>query len=150
MRDIVWAIDPRRDNLDELLARVRVFAASVLEAQGIQWQLEAPVEIGRVSLDPEQRRQIFLFFKEAIHNIARHSGCRSASAVIEWSDGHLISRVRDDGRGLPLHVSQPGSLDGLGLSSLHARANQVGGRLTVETLSAGGTQLTFTVPLKRQ
>jgi signal transduction histidine kinase len=41
LSDVVWSIDPRRDNLHNLLTRVRQSAA-VLEAQGIAWSLQAP------------------------------------------------------------------------------------------------------------
>jgi signal transduction histidine kinase len=147
MRDIVWAIDPRHNDLDEVVSRVRVFASSVLEARGIQWQLDVPKDLARVKLDPEQQRQIYLFFKEAVHNIVRHSQCRTATAVVEVGDRLVVCRISDDGRGLRPELSDPTS-GRLGLAGLRARANALGGDLTVASVNGGGTTLTLTVPRK--
>lgn len=99
MRDIVWAIDPRCDDLSNLVYRIRQFASDVLEAKNIQWSFQVPPDLEKVKLEPEQRRQIFLIFKEAISNIAHHSGCKSASLTITLAHGELAAEIRDDGRG---------------------------------------------------
>jgi ligand-binding sensor domain-containing protein/signal transduction histidine kinase len=150
LRDVVWAIDPRHDTLEEVLARVRQFAAGLLEAQGIQWEFDAPSDLDGVTLDPEQRRELFLFYKEAIHNLLQHSSCRSARATIALHDGLIIAQVGDDGRGLAaddVAVSSKGN--GVGLSSLRTRADRLAGELRVTSLPDGGTELTLTFPLDK-
>src|SRR5262249_13841024 len=73
MSDIVWAINPQRDSLDDLTPRARRFANDVLAARGIRVSFAAPGDgaVRRVGLDV--RRQLFLVFKEAVNNIARHA-----------------------------------------------------------------------------
>ena len=77
MSDIVWSIDPRRDDLSSLVYRIPQFASDVLEAKGIAWDFHIPSDPGRVKLTPEQRRHIYLIFKEAINNIVRHGSLTS-------------------------------------------------------------------------
>jgi signal transduction histidine kinase len=55
---------------------VRQFASDVLDAQGINWDFQTPPELEQIKLDPEQRRHLFLIFKEALNNIARHADCQ--------------------------------------------------------------------------
>src|SRR5262249_7271664 len=79
MSDIVWSIDPRLDDLSNVVFRVREFASDLLGGAGIEWQLGAQPEFDKVKLSPQQRRQLFLIFKEAINNAARHAFCNSVA-----------------------------------------------------------------------
>jgi signal transduction histidine kinase len=89
MSDIVWSIDPRRDDLSNLALRIRQFASDVLEARKINWDFQIPQEFDKIKLNPEQRRHLFLIFKEAINNIARHANCNAARLTITV-DHHQI------------------------------------------------------------
>jgi signal transduction histidine kinase/ligand-binding sensor domain-containing protein len=144
--DIVWAIDPRRDDGASLAARVREFGASLLEPRGIAWDFQASPEAEALALDPEQRRQVLLIFKEALHNIARHSRCTAARVTIASRDGRLRAEVRDDGCGF----SEPPEGSGHGLGSMRARAGQLGGELRVHSRPGAGTVLSLDLPLRRR
>ena len=64
MSDIVWSIDPHKDDLHNVASRIRQCASDVWEAGGIDWEFKASEEIGHIKLPPEQRRHIYLIFKE--------------------------------------------------------------------------------------
>lgn len=151
-REIVWAIDPQRASLDNLAAQIRQFASDLLESQAIRWEFRVPEEMDRVKLDPEQRRQLLLIFKEALHNIERHSGCTTVSLSIALSHGCLAAEIRDDGRGfvVPAVPSSPTNGRGNGLANMRRRAAQLGGQLQVRAAPGQGTRLELTVPLKRR
>src|SRR5262249_11150114 len=78
MRDIVWAINPKRDRLVDLTRRMRGFASDILTSRNIQFEFHAPERARELKLGPEVRRDVFLIFKEAVNNIVRHSGCARA------------------------------------------------------------------------
>jgi signal transduction histidine kinase len=149
MREIVWAIDPRRDELGNLIARLRQFATDVLDAQGINWELDAPPELEQFKLDPEQRRQLFLIFKEALHNIARHADCQSVRLRLELVQQQLWGEIRDDGRGFAL-APESSSANGQGLENMKRRAAQLGGEVEIETAPGAGVCLKLRIPLKRR
>ena len=153
MRDIVWAIDPRRDDLGNVAARVRGFASDVLEPQKIRLEFQVPSELEKIKLDPEQRRHLFLIFKEAINNIARHADCRSVSLGMTVSHNHLTATICDDGCGLTkMHPPEapPNGHVGHGLENMRSRAEELGGRFNVDSSPDGGTKLTLTFPLKKR
>jgi ligand-binding sensor domain-containing protein/signal transduction histidine kinase len=151
MSDIVWSIDPRKDDLANVAMRVRQFASDILESQGISWQLEAPPEASRIKLAPEQRRHIYLICKEAINNIARHAACDSVILKIALLHDRLQIAIRDNGRGFQVnsmaenHATNRG---GNGLTNMQARAAEAGGALEIHSVPGSGTQLLANLPLK--
>lgn len=146
MSDIVWSIDPRRDDLQSLVQRVRKFAADVLEGQGIAWSFQTPEHLERVKLTPEQRRHVFLILKEAVHNAARHAGATTVRLHLAVNDHHLTTDVQDNGRGFtPGATADPTKplRTGYGLDSMRTRAEQLGGRLTIDTAPGRGTRISL-------
>jgi signal transduction histidine kinase/ligand-binding sensor domain-containing protein len=149
MSDIVWSTDPRRDDLNSVVQRVRAFASDVLEAKQIHWEFEAPAGLEKVKLGPDQRRHLFLILKEAVNNAARHSGAASAAIAITISSKALTAEIRDDGRGVACSKAADGlSRGGHGLENMRKRAMELGGTLDVVSEPGLGTRLTLSVPLK--
>lgn len=93
MSDIVWAIDPRRDDLQSLIPRIREMASEVLGASGIACDIRTPEVLKEVKLTPDQRRHLHLIFKEAITNVVRHARCTTASLTISVEDPRLIADI---------------------------------------------------------
>ncbi|HKS27410.1 MAG TPA: two-component regulator propeller domain-containing protein [Pyrinomonadaceae bacterium] len=152
MSDIVWSIDPRRDDLRNVVQRVRQFASDVLEPRGIEWTFTVPEELNRLRLDPEQRRHLYLIFKEAINNISRHAEARRVSLSISFDSRRLVCEIKDDGRGFAPKASQElpsNGRGGHGLPNMQARAREIGGSMQVDSKPGGGTVLRLTVPLRR-
>jgi ligand-binding sensor domain-containing protein/two-component sensor histidine kinase len=152
MSDIVWAIDPRRDDVRNLVFRIRQFASSLLGTKGIAWALQAPAEFDKIKLNPQQRRQLFLIFKEAINNSSRHADCNSVWLSLSIIHNQIIAEIRDDGRGMVVTSSRqpPGEEHrGHGLENIRMRAAQLGGDLTIDSSPGGGTSVRVEVPLKQ-
>jgi ligand-binding sensor domain-containing protein/signal transduction histidine kinase len=149
--DIVWSIDPSRDELADLASRVRAFGADLLEADGIAWQVDLPEGAAHVRLDPEQRRHVFLAIKEAVHNVARHAQATRASVSFRLERRALLVEVRDDGRGFTEEVvgASPPRHGGHGLPGLRSRAAALGGRLEIVSRPGEGTLLRLEAPLRR-
>lgn len=149
--DIVWSIDPSRDELADLAARVRAFGADLLEADGVAWQVDLTESAAHVRLDPEKRRHLFLAVKEALHNVARHAHATRATVSFRLEGRALQVEVRDDGRGFTEEVGGPSPprRGGHGLPSVRARAEALGGRLVILSRPGEGTLLRLEAPLRR-
>jgi signal transduction histidine kinase len=140
----IWAIDPRRDDLRSLATRIRRFAGDVLEAHGIAWSLQAPPDAEDVKLSPVERRQLYLIFKESLHNVARHSGASSVTMSLAVKSWRLSAAIRDDGVGFD-EPAEGETRHGLG--SMSARAADLGGWLTIDSAAGRGTEVRLEVPL---
>src|SRR5262249_51318768 len=78
MNDIVWAINPRRDHLSDLIQHMRRFASDVLTAAEVEFTFLAPSPQHDIKLGADMRREIFLILKESVNNAVRHSCCGEA------------------------------------------------------------------------
>jgi signal transduction histidine kinase len=146
MSDIVWSTDPRQDDAASLVARIRHFAANTLDGRRIAWSLDVPPQFEARPLDAETRRQLLLIVKEALTNVARHSGCTRASVRIETAARDVAIEIEDDGRGFaaPSNGNRAG---GHGLANMRSRAESLGGTLHVESIPATGTRIHLRVPI---
>ncbi len=151
--DMVWSIDPRRDDLASLLARLRRFGSELCESAGVHWRLEAPQGAAEIRLGTEKRRHLLLILKEALNNAIRHGRPASVSIKIEVRNGRrLVAEVRDDGCGFdPAEIAErTSSWQGYGLSSMDERARILGGKLAVDSRKGSGTRVSLSIPLARQ
>ncbi len=143
MSDVVWAIDPRRDRLTDVVSRMRRFAGDLLGPAAIDYTFEVKLPPGPLKLDPGQRRNVFLIFKEALHNVVKHAHCTRVEIVLTADSGRLRLLVEDDGQGL-----NP-QREGHGLGSMRARAAELGGSLQVGPAGRGGTSIYLDAPLRQ-
>jgi signal transduction histidine kinase len=146
MSDIVWAVNPNKDWIQELTQRMRRFASDVLTARGITIHFRAEGAEQDVKMGAEVRRQIYLIFKETLNNVARHSECTVADVELKIDGRELLLQVRDNGKGF----DQSTGAEGNGLASMRRRAEEQGGILRVASESGRGTTVTLRVPLGRR
>lgn len=144
MSDIVWTNNPRFDHLGDLVHRMRRFASELLTARGIRLRTDFPDNDGDLTLEPETRRQIYLIFKEAINNLARHSNCDEAEISLRVEGDRLQMRIADNGQGFDLTKTS----DGNGLHSLQNRAESIGGKLRIDSAPGKGTVVTVEIPVR--
>jgi ligand-binding sensor domain-containing protein/signal transduction histidine kinase len=138
MGDIVWAIDPRRDSYLDLIRRMRQFAIDML---GARVRFVASGEDQTRPVGPNFRRQVFLIFKEAVHNAARHANCSQVGIEIKMERSGITLTVQDNGTGFDTSSDS----DGHGLASMRTRAKNLSGTVEV-TSGSRGTTITLTVP----
>ncbi len=143
MSDIVWAINPQRDRLVDLVRRMRQHAEELFAARGVALDFRAPPAGEAVRLGAHVRRDVYLIFKEATNNAARHSGCARMTIELDVNAERLTLAISDDGRGFD--AAHDG--DGQGLPSMRRRALALGGRLAVTTSPGGGTVVRAEIPL---
>ncbi|MFQ5447969.1 MAG: triple tyrosine motif-containing protein, partial [Saprospiraceae bacterium] len=128
MRDLVWSIDSRRDQVKNLLDRMREHAAEILTPNDITFRFQ----LGDLPLEKKMpviiRQHLFLIFKEAVTNICRHS-CASSVVIFlgNRNDGFEMS-IADNGAGTADKV--PSS--GLGMANMRMRAEALGAEFSVE------------------
>jgi ligand-binding sensor domain-containing protein/signal transduction histidine kinase len=146
MSDIVWAINPQRDWLEDLAGRMRRLAGEILPARGIEFHFIAALPDRGIKLGADIRRQLFLIFKEAVNNIARHSKASNVNITLNVEGSRLVMTLSDDGVGFnPASVKR-----GQGLASMKRRAESLGGELRLYTELGNGTSLTLRTPLPRR
>jgi ligand-binding sensor domain-containing protein/two-component sensor histidine kinase len=143
MSDIVWAVNPKRDQLSDLTQRMRRFADDILGARNIALNFRVPEPGRELKVGADLRREVFLILKESINNIVRHSQCTAANVELQVAGGWIVLQVSDNGRGFdPTSTSE-----GNGLFSMRQRATKLGGTLELTSPNGHGTTVTLRVPL---
>ena len=134
LRDIVWSIDPDTDQLEDIVARMRDVAADLLRGVTATFRSPPGTDLTR-KISMEARRDLLLLYKEALHNVARHSRATAVTIDLHVQRGGLELVVSDDGVGF---TPQDATL-GMGLRSLRERAERIGARLELESEPGRGT-----------
>ncbi|HTF42713.1 MAG TPA: histidine kinase, partial [Terriglobales bacterium] len=145
MGDIVWSLDARRDQIGDLASRLRAFGSDLLETRGVDWRVDAPLEQLHQSVPSALRRQLYLVFKEGIHNIGKHSNAKKATLRLWFQDGDICGELTDDGRGITR-----GSKHGTGIPSMRARVKQLSGNFEISTATGGGTSIRIRLPIPKR
>lgn len=141
MSDIVWAINPERDRLSDLIQRMRHFAEELLDAQDVAYQFRVPENLKDIALGADQRREIYLIFKECVNNLVKHSGASEAEISVRLENENLIIEVRDNGRGFDVAQKSNGGGNGFGgngLRNMKKRAEKCGGEFRVNSQTGDG------------
>jgi PAS domain S-box-containing protein len=146
MSDIVWAINPNNDHLNDLTQRMRAFASDIFTSREIDFHFQAPGIEEDIEVGANFRRELFLLLKEAINNIVRHSECSHAYIEFRAEADRLFLKIRDNGRGF--NVSRNGN--GHGLASMRERTEALCGELEIRSRKGEGTTLIFAIPLVNQ
>ncbi len=151
MSDIVWAINPRKDNLRDLVQRMRRFAADVLTAKKIKFEFVAPAIESKLGLGANLRREIFAIYKESINNIIKHSEATVAEVSLEIFGDRLHLKISDNGRGFDrekfLHDSYIPGMGGNGLHNIERRGRELGGKCAIISSPGDGTTVLLELPL---
>lgn len=143
MRDIIWALQDDQGSLDDLVAYISAHTRNYLDTHGIALQLEVDAQWPSLQLTSQQRRNIFLVVKEALHNVVKHAQARQVILRLRWEQG-LQAEVQDDGLGLASGRKRTGH----GLVNMEKRAQQVNAALRIEAAPGGiGTIVVLSVPL---
>jgi signal transduction histidine kinase len=152
MSDIVWAINPKRDHLSDLLHRMRRFASDVFTSRHIAFQFRAPDSEHDIELGANIRREVFLIFKESVNNVVKHSGCTRAEIEFQIEGDWLVLKVCDNGKGFDSKAALgdrsaviTSARGGNGVPSMRKRAEEMGGQFQIVSGIGEGTTATLRV-----
>jgi signal transduction histidine kinase len=108
----------------------------------LAFSLEAPGDLPTLPAAVEVA--CYRIAQEALTNVARHAKARTCRIrlSLDRGAGMLEVEIIDDGVGMP-----EDRVAGVGLSSMHERAEQLGGTLAVEPKPEGGTRVLARLPL---
>ena len=152
--EIVWAVNPEHDTLDSLANYLGKFARNFLEPLAIRCRLDLPVQLPPWPVTAEVRHNLFLAFKEALHNVVKHAAASEVSISLTTGPRAFTLRVRDHGRGFVPEPwrheppREPGrTTSGNGLRNMHRRLEKIGGRCEIQSAPGQGTEVHFIVPV---
>lgn len=139
MRDIVWLLERRQDSIGDLVQRMRETANRLLREVSFTVECESTKTASKLSLDA--KRHLFLFYKEAIHNVLKHSHANRVSIRLWDEDDKLALEIVDNGVGIPSKDGQTPTT----VNKLEDRARVLDGNLQIATSKDSGTRVRLLV-----
>jgi ligand-binding sensor domain-containing protein/signal transduction histidine kinase len=146
MDEIVWAINPQHDTLDSLMAYLESFAQDFLGTARVRCRFDVPLQFPVLPLTAEARHNLFLSFKEALHNVVKHSSATEVRIVAELAATEFTLMLEDNGCGFSLPEAGRKGF-GNGLANMRRRLAKIGGRCEIESVPDQGTKVMFCVKL---
>lgn len=139
--DIIWSVDARNDTTNDLLLRIREHANNMLEhAAALHFDAHG---LERVTTLPQLVRQnIYLVFKEAINNIARHNVSPEVWISLDNQPGGMIITIKntiDTGK-------EKSTYTGQGLRNMQMRAKRIKALLDINN---NGTTFSITIRMRK-
>lgn len=142
--DIVWSINSRNDSLPEIVARMRRYAADVFETTNTSFKFNSDKQFGNHAMDMEQRRDLFLVYKEAINNIQKHAQATIVNINVSEEKKCICLTITDDGKGFDVAQSNCRN----GLKNMRNRIEKWRGAFIMTSSSANGTTINILLPEK--
>jgi signal transduction histidine kinase/ligand-binding sensor domain-containing protein len=145
MDEIVWAVDPQHDTLDSLASYLGNFAQEYLASLNIRCRLDVPLHLPQWPITAEMRHNVFLAFKEALHNVVKHSDAKEVSIFLATDNYGFQLAVRDKGKGFDPDNVTPRPGRGNGLKNMRQRLHEIGGTCEIKSAPGQGAEIIFSL-----
>ncbi|MEM9548456.1 MAG: histidine kinase [Bacteroidota bacterium] len=140
MRDTVWAIDSRKDKFEDLIDRIREHSEEVLIPKNMSYEIDYNDIPLTLLLPPLVRQNLYLIYKEAVTNSAKHSNGNIVHLTIKMDKSQFEMRIHDNGT----FKEKKYRSTGLGMSNMKMRAKNLDGTLEINT--DAGFEIVLTIP----
>jgi ligand-binding sensor domain-containing protein/signal transduction histidine kinase len=142
--EIVWAVNPANDTLDGLVNYAGKYAQEYLALAGLRYRADLPAQLPAIPIPPEVRHNVFLAFKEAVHNVVKHAQATEARIRLRLQPENFILEIEDNGYGTG---NQTALQNRNGLRNMKKRMEDIRGEFSIAPGANGGTIVRLTVPI---
>lgn len=152
MSDIVWAIKPANDAFKYIESRMFNFATEICNVKNIHLIFYRNETLDQFNLPMQQRRDLYLIFKEAINNAVKYSGCTEIAVRFQKIQSAFIMEITDNGVGFVKELVNGNerktfTQGGNGLTNMQMRAADHNGKFDITTSPGNGTKITLALPI---
>lgn len=134
LSDVVWSIDSRNDTVGDMIDRMRDFLETVFPAGSIHIDFQTKGLHFDQKIEQSFRQNIYLIFKEAVNNAAKHSSADEIKISMINGDGKFKMEIVDNGTGINKETINKGHH---GIENMELRAERINGELKIEKLEKG-------------
>jgi len=143
--DIIWSVNSKNDTLQQTAARMRRYAAELFDARSITYELTMDLQVAGKKIMMEQRRDLYLIYKEALNNILKHAEASAVSISLQVENDSMLLSICDNGIGF--NTAQQTHRNGI--SNMMERAKRWKGSLQVKSANSEGTVILVKLPFSR-
>lgn len=136
-KDILWALNPKSDNLFEVLLHIKNFGIDLFQHTGISFKMEGASDTYQnIQLSMEFNRNISLIFKELLNNILKHAQAKNVVITVVKTEQNTIEILTiDDGIG----YDEKKIINGHGINNIHIRCKRIKCGFKISSFPNNGT-----------
>jgi len=127
LSDVIWAIDSRKDKVEDLIQRMREHADDMLLPMDVTYELK----IDKIDLQEKMpvhlRQNLYFIYNEAINNIAKHANATKVWVEFINAGNVFEMSIKDNGNGRARSSFKTGQ----GLSNIQMRAQRLNASLQI-------------------
>ena len=145
LHQIVWSLKPESERMEQIVLKLTRYAVETLEPLGISLYLQVPEDLKDLKMSAEQRRDLFLVFKEAINNICKHARADRVVISMEIHRRSFRLCLEDDGIGFDPAAVPKNNKNGM--INMQNRLGKWHGRLEWRSEKNEGTRVEIQLPI---
>lgn len=142
--EIVWAVNPRHDTLENFILFLGTLMQEFVGAAGLRSRFDVPDSIPQLAMPPTARHHLYLAAKEILHNVVKHAGATEVTLRVKLDGDQLSISIIDDGTGFD---APPEAIGADGLTNMRNRLEQIHGTCTRSSAAGQGTAVEMQVPM---
>ena len=137
LSDIVWNINSRYDDLENIFVRMKRYASDMFDGKNINYIIDFPSDTKNLELSMDKRKDFYFIFKESINNIIKYADATDAKVSINIHYQDLELHISDNGKGFAKEKIQLGN----GLLNMRQRASLSKAEFNIKTTEGEGTSV---------
>ncbi|BDS05914.1 hypothetical protein NT6N_09540 [Oceaniferula spumae] len=142
LREVLHTTAPRVGRAQNITTYMRELAELILAGKRFTFD-SSDFANKEGALTPQLRKDLILFYKEALSNCQKHAQCDEVKIILTYSRRLLVLKIEDNGVGMtPAQLARPRAL-----RTLKQRADRLNGKLQIETTPDNGMKLKLRVPM---
>jgi len=147
--EMVWAVNPRNDTLEQLASYLCHYAREYFHDTPMDCDLRVQSELPSWNLSAEFRHNVFLAFEESLSNVLKHSRATRVEVHIQVEQESLRIRVSDNGIGFVLAARNGEGAEGgrSGLTNMRHHLADAGGSCGIQSQPGQGASVELRVAL---
>jgi signal transduction histidine kinase len=146
LNDIIWLINPQKETLEDIFVKLREYAQNMCIAKNISPHIEVSGEVESCKLSIETRKNIYLFCKEAINNVAKYSNATMLKMSFLLHESLLEIIISDDGNGFDMNTVKKGN----GLDNMQKRADDMGAHCQIQSSPQQGCIISLSLKITQR
>ncbi len=136
--DLIWAIKPRPESLNNLMARINNNFSVIFREKAIRFIIRSESNTDNILLDAKVKKNVYLIIKEALNNILKYADASVVSIKIEYQNHEIQLNIKDDGIGFDLSKNKN---KGHGLNNMKERSHEINAHYEIISVLRSGTQI---------
>ncbi len=148
--EIVWAVDPANDSVEETTGYLCKFAQDFFRTTNIRCRLDVPESSLRLAVSSAERHNLFLVAKEAFNNIVKHAQATEVWLRIRNEARDMVLEIEDNGLGFDQPEAPnvgPSGVGGHGIQNMKKRMARIGARFEQHSEPGKGTKVRVVLSL---